>query len=117
MRYVAALSLGFVGGVGVVVAERFLAPPAIVAAIDLQSLVADRITRADVVGLPDAARLEDAEQFAARLEQEVGRLARDHGALLIAAPAVLAGAPDLTDVLRAQLELHEKSPGERRDSR
>ena len=114
MRYLAALALGFVGGVGVVVVERLLTSPPTVAAVDLAALVAERVTRPDVVDLPEAARLEDAARFAKRLEREVGQMARQHGALLIAAPAVLAGAPDLTDVLRTRLERREEQSEKRR---
>ena len=104
----AALALGCMGGIGVVLAERLLAPSPTVATVDLSALVTHRVTRPDVVGLPDAARAEDAAQFASRLEREVGQLAREHGALLLSAPAVLAGAPDLTDVLRTRLERQEE---------
>jgi hypothetical protein len=110
LRYLAALALGFVGGVGVVVAERFLSPPPTVAALDVSALVAERVTRPDVLDLPEAARLDDAARFATQLEREVRQMAREHGALLIAAPAVLAGAPDLTDVLRARLARRAEPP-------
>ena len=105
------------GGVGVVVAERLLTPPPTVAAVDLSALVAERVTRPDVVDLPEAARVEDASRFAKQLELELAGMARDHGALLIAAPAVLAGAPDLTDVLRARLEAQGSGTGEHRARR
>lgn len=115
MHYVAALALGVVGGIGVVAAERFLTPPTMVAVVDLSALVAERVTRPDVVDLSEAARLEDAASFARRLEREVGRIAEEHGALLIAAPAVLAGAPDLTDAVRGRLERRKEQPEERRE--
>lgn len=116
LRYLAALALGFVGGLGVVVAERLVTPPPTIAAVDLSALVAERVTRPDVVDLPEATRLEDASQFARQLELELAGMARDHHALLIAAPAVLAGAPDLTDVLRARLEAGGAGTGELRVS-
>lgn len=117
VRYLAALALGLVGGLGVVVAERLLTPPTTIAAVDLSALVAERVTRPNVVDLPEAARLEDAARFAKLLEREVAEMARDHGALLIAAPALLAGAPDLTDVLRARLEAQGNGTEEQRASR
>jgi len=117
LRFLAALALGFVGGISVIATERLLTPPTTIAAINLSALVAERVTRPDVVELPDAARLEDASHFAKQLELELVGMARDHRVLLIAAPAVLAGAPDLTDVLRARLEASGAGTGGLRVSR
>ena len=92
LPYLATLAVGFVGGTGAVVTERLIARPPTLAAVDLTRLIAERATNADVARLADADRQTDARQFAQHLEDEVKRLAHEHG-------AVLAECADHVDVL------------------
>ncbi len=95
---------GIAGGIVALAAERLLAPPPALAQVDLAGLVAEHLRRPGLVELSDKERAEQAGRFAARLEREVGWLSDEYGAVILSAPAVLSGAPDLTPVLRRRLQ-------------
>ena len=97
---VQSLLFGLAGGLIVCLVERMVFPRLAVAQVDLTGLVATHIRQRDLEKLPEAKRVDEAARFAVRLEQETARLAREYRAVLLAAPAVVAGAPDLTAVLR-----------------
>ncbi|GAB4362296.1 MAG: hypothetical protein Kow006_33510 [Gammaproteobacteria bacterium] len=102
----AGLAGGLVGGAAVVLLVRLVTPPVALATVDLAAIVADQVkalaedTRTGQ-GEPAAA----AGRFAERLAREARALSEDYGVIVLAAPAVVAGAPDLSPVLRRRLEL------------
>ncbi|MDD3449940.1 MAG: TrbI F-type domain-containing protein [Gammaproteobacteria bacterium] len=100
------LAGGLVGGAAVVLLVRLVTPPVALATVDLAAIVADQVkalaedTRTGQ-GDPAAA----AGRFAERLAREARALSQDYGVIVLAAPAVVAGAPDLSPVLRHRLGL------------
>ncbi len=103
-RWSVGLLLGLVGGLIALLVERIVFPPLTVAQVDLAGLVNEHVRHPDLMKLPDAEHSMDAARFAARLEQETANLARDYRVVILAAPAVVSGAPDLTPVLRQRIE-------------
>lgn len=103
-RWSHGLLFGLAGGLIALLIERIVFPPLTVAQIDLRRLVNEHVRRPELMRLPDAERSMDAARFAARLEQETLDLARDYRVVIVAAPAVVSGAPDLTAVLRKRIE-------------
>ncbi len=105
-RWSHGLLFGLAGGLIALLVERVVLPPLAVAQVDLTGLIDEHVRRPDLMKRPEAERSMDAARFAARLEQETASLARDYRVVILAAPAVVAGAPDLTAVLRKRIEEH-----------
>ncbi len=103
-RWPYGLLLGIAGGLLSVLAERIVFPPLTVAQVDLAALVTEHVRHPDLMKLTDAERSIEAARFATLLEQETARLSRDYHAVILASPAVVSGAPDLTAVLRRRIE-------------
>lgn len=106
-RWLYGLPFGLAGGLIALLVERIAFPPLTIAQIDLTSLVNEHVHRPDLMTLPEAERSMDAVRFAARLEKETLELAREYRVVILAAPAVVIGAPDLTPVLRKRIEDRE----------
>ena len=105
-RWSHGLLFGLAGGLIALLVERVVFPPLTVAQVDLAGLVNEHVHRPELLKLPDAERSMDAARFAARLEQETANLAHDYRVIILAAPAIVSGAPDLTPVLRERMEEH-----------
>lgn len=103
-RWLYGLLFGLAGGLIALLVERLVFPPLTIAKIDLTGLVNEHVRRPDLMKLPEAERSMDAVRFAARLEKETLELAREYRVVILAAPAVVSGAPDLTPVLRKRIE-------------
>lgn len=103
-RWSYGLLFGLAGGLIALLVERIAFPPLTVAQVDLAGLVNEHVHRPELMKLPDAERSVDAARFAARLEQETANLARDYHVVILAAPALISGAADLTPVLRKRIE-------------
>lgn len=102
-RWTFGLLFGLAGGLIALLVERIVFPPVAVAQVDLNGLVNEHVQRPELMKLPDTERSRDAARFADRLEQETAKLSRDYHVVILAAPAVVAGAPDLTAVLRKRI--------------
>lgn len=102
-RWPYGLLLGIAGGLLAVLAERIVFPPLTVAQVDLAALATEHVRHPDLMKLSDAERSLEAARFAARLERETARLSRDYHAVILASPAVVSGAPDLTEALRGRI--------------
>lgn len=107
-RWLFGLVLGIIGGLLAVLAEHVIFPPRTVAQVDLVSLVSEHVRGLDLTFLTEAERSLEAARFAARLEQETARLSHDFHAVILTPPAVISGAPDLTEILRSRIA--EKIP-------
>lgn len=107
-RWLAGVLFGIAGGLIALLAERMLFPPPTAIQVDVAALVAEHIRRPELMKLSESERSMDAARFAARLEQETASLAGEYRAIILASPAVITGAPDLTAVLRKRLE--DKAP-------
>lgn len=103
-RWLAGLLFGLAGGMIAILVERVVFPPLTVAQVDLTSLVNEHVRHPDLMKRSEAERSMHAASFAARLEDETVKLAREYRVVILAAPAVVAGAPDLTAVLRTRIE-------------
>ena len=68
-----------------------------VAQVDFVSLVSELVRGLDLTFLTETERLLEAARFVARPEQETARLSHDYHAVILGPPAVISGAPDLTD--------------------
>lgn len=93
---------GIAGGLVALLAQRVLEPPMAFAAVDLTALVTEHMKAQASIGTDIGAA---ASQFAVHLDKETKRLAEEYGVTLLAAPAVIAGIPDMTPLLRARLQL------------
>lgn len=102
-RWLAGVLFGIAGGMIALLAERMLYHPPSIIQVDVAALVTEHMRRPELIKLSDADRSMDAARFAARLEQETAHLAGEYKAIILAAPAVVTGAPDLTAVLRKRL--------------
>ncbi len=98
-----AFLAGTAGGLIALLVDRLVFPVPELARVDLTALITDQITHPGLAHLSDEERSHQAARFAARIEGEVNNLAQDYNTILLAAPAVVAGVPDLTPVLRARL--------------
>lgn len=105
-RWTYGLLFGLAGGLIALLVERIVFPPLTVAHVDLAGLVNDHVRSPRLTKLPEAERSMDAARFAARLEKETTKLAREYRVVILAAPAIVAGAPDLTAVLRKRVKGH-----------
>lgn len=107
-RWLAGALFGIAGGLIALLAERMLFSPPTIIQVDVAALVTEHMRRPELMKLSESERSVDAARFAARLEQESARLAGEYKAIILAAPAVVTGAPDLTVELRKRLE--DKAP-------
>ena len=105
-RWTYGLLFGLAGGLIALLVERIVFPPLTVAHVDLAGLVNEHIRRSELMKLSKAERSMDAARFAAHLEKETAKLAREYRVVILAAPAIVSGAPDLTAVLRKRIEEH-----------
>lgn len=103
-RWSYGLLFGLAGGLVALLVERIVFPPLTVAHVDLVGLVNEHVSRPELIKLPEAERSRDAARFAARLEKETANLAREYRVVILASPAIVSGAPDLTAVLRKRIE-------------
>ena len=72
-----------------------------IASVRLSSLTADYVTKTIREGGDRKAAAEAARDWAGRLEEALARTAERHGAVLLTAGAVAAGAKDLTSEVEA----------------
>lgn len=102
-RVAGGIVCGVASALVALLAQRVLDPPMAFASVDLAALVSEHL-QADAASGTDTDVPATAGRFAVRLDAETRRLADDYGVTLLAAPAVIAGMPDLTSVLRARLQ-------------
>lgn len=98
---------GLVAGLATLTVQSALTPPPLkVATVDVSGIVVGEIERMQQGGM-DAAKAEAyAHVWGPLLDKSVQDLADEYGVVLLASPAVAAGAPDLTEVLKERLD-HE----------
>lgn len=99
------LAFGLVGGLLALLAVRVVYPPPTFIALDLAALVGEQVnslaTRQDIT---DAAKAQLSTAFAWQLEAQAKAMAADYHAIVLVAPAVVTGAPDLTGELRQRVQ-------------
>jgi len=99
-----ALCAGIVGGLLVLSVDRLIEPPQRLATVDLQQVLAEHIESVGRRNLDKDQAAKEAAAYGAALQASLDELEREQHALLLPAPAVLRGAPDLTDALRQRID-------------
>lgn len=99
-----ALCAGMLGGLVTLAVDRWVEPPPRLATVDLQQILAEHIESVGLRHLDQDAAAKEAAAYGGALQASLDELEREQRALLLPAPAVLRGAPDLTDALRARID-------------
>lgn len=89
-----------------IVGARLAFPPPGIASVDVRQLIEERIRQIGARQGDDAHRQQDTQAFAAALEASLDEIALEEHALILVGPAVLRGAPDLTDEVRERIRVH-----------
>lgn len=95
---------GAIGGLFVVLAARFATLQTTLATVDLQKILSEHIAEVGNRNLDKDATVKEATAYADALQRSLDELAADQHLLILPAPAVLRGAPDLTEVLTRHIE-------------
>ncbi len=102
---VTGLMFGLVGGLLALLIARVTYPPPTFIALDLATLVGEQVqnlaTRQDI---GDAAKAQLSTAFAWQLDLQAKAMAADYHAIVLVAPAVVTGVPDLTAELRQRVQ-------------
>ena len=99
-----ALCAGMLGGLAAIAADHWIEPPPRLATVDLQQILAEHIESIGQRNLGKDAAAKDAAAYGAALQASLDELEHQEHTLLLPAPAVLRGAPDLTDALRERID-------------
>ncbi len=90
------------GAAMALIAERWTAPPQMVATIDPTVLVTEQLRDLEP-GLDDQEIQQRGQDYAKRLDAAIASLARESHLTILVKPVVVTGAPDLTDEVRRRL--------------
>ena len=102
--WMTSLCAGVVGGLLVLSVERLIQPPQPLATVDLQQILAEHIESVGLRQLDKDTAAKEAAAYGAAVQASLDELEREQHTLLLPAPAVLRGAPDLTDALRQRID-------------
>ena len=102
--WLTSLCAGVVGGLLVLSADRLIEPPPRMATVDLQQILAEHIETVGLRQLDKDTAAKEAAAYGAAVQASLDELERAQHTLLLPAPAVLRGAPDLTDALRQLID-------------
>ncbi|MEX0709107.1 MAG: TrbI F-type domain-containing protein [Woeseia sp.] len=105
MLWLAGLTGGVIAALSTLLGQSLMAPaPLKVATVDVTGLVTGEIARLQETGM-DAAKAEAyAHVWGPLLDKAVQDIADEYGVVLLVSPSVVAGAPDLTAVLKERLD-------------
>lgn len=84
------------------VSERLNNSSQRIAAIDPTVLVAEQLKQLQS-GMDEAAIQAQGQTYAKRLDQAIAQVARQYNSVILVSPAVIHGAPDLTQEVRRSL--------------
>ena len=87
------------------VSERWNNSSQRIVVIDPAALVAEQLKQLQP-GLDEPAIQAQGQAYAKRLDQAIAKVAQQYNAIILVSPAVIHGAPDLTQEVRRSL--HEK---------
>ncbi len=82
--------------------NRLDMPPPQIAVINPTVLVAEQVKQIPP-GLDDATIKANGQAFAKRLDAAITQVSRKYNAVILVSPAVITGAPDLTEEVRRRL--------------
>lgn len=98
---------GAIGALATIACLSLLTPPRLrLATVDVTGLVASEVARLQESGMEAAKAEAYAELWGPLLERSVQDIADEYGVVLLVNASVVAGAPDMTAVLKARLD-HE----------
>ena len=83
--------------------------PLKVATVDVTGLVTSEISRLQATGMDSAKAEAYAHVWGPLLDRSVQDIADEYGVVLLVSPSVVAGAPDLTAVLKERLDREVKA--------
>ena len=83
--------------------------PLKVATVDVTGLVTSEISRLQATGMDSAKAEAYAHVWGPLLDKSVQDIADEYGVVLLVSPSVVAGAPDLTAVLKERLDREVKA--------
>jgi hypothetical protein len=96
---------GLMATLATLTAQAFAAPPALkLATVDVAGLVAAEVARLKDAGMEPAKAEAYAALWGPLLDQALRDVAEEEALVLLVSPSVVAGAPDLTGVLRERLQ-------------
>jgi len=84
------------------IGNRWIDTPPRVAVIDPTSLVEEQLKQLQP-GMDETAIQAQGQAYAKRLDQAIAQVAQQYNAVILVSPAVIHGAPDLTQEVRRSL--------------
>lgn len=106
------LAFGLVGGLLALLVARLAFPPPTFIALDLAGVVKEQaqslVAHQD---MDDAGKAQASATFAKQLDVQSRAMAADYHAIVLAAPAVVGGVPDLTPELRQRVAVAMATQG------
>lgn len=104
---VVGLISGVMAALVTLAGQALVAPPRLqLATVDIAGLVSAEVARLKAAGMEPAKAEAYAELWGPLLAKSLDDIAKEQAVVLLVSPSVVAGAPDLTDVLRERLH-HE----------
>jgi len=105
MLLLVGLISGTVAALSTLLVQSWLAPaPLKVASVDVTGLVTSEIARLQATGMDSAKAAAYAHVWGPLLDKSVQDIAAEYSVVLLVSPSVVAGAPDLTAVLKERLD-------------
>lgn len=99
------LGLGLAGGLLALLAARLWSPPPTFITLDLATVVGEQVQGLVVrTDMDDAGRARASALFAQQLDMQSKAMAAQYHAIVLTAPAVVWGVPDLTGELRQRVQ-------------
>lgn len=105
MLLLVGLFSGVIAALSTLLVQSLLAPtPLKIATVDVTGLVTSEISRLQEAGMDSAKAEAYAHVWGPLLDRSVRDIAHEYGVVLLVSPSVVAGAPDLTAVLKERLD-------------
>ena len=105
MMLLVGLISGVVAALSTLLVQSMLTPaPLKVATVDVTGLVTSEISRLQETGMDSAKAEAYAHVWGPLLDRSVQDIADEYRVVLLVSPSVVAGAPDLTAVLKERLD-------------
>ena len=110
MMLLVGLISGVIAALSTLLVQSLVAPaPLKVASVDVTGLVTSEISRLQATGMDSAKAEAYAHVWGPLLDRSVQDIADEYGVVLLVSPSVVAGAPDLTAVLKERLDREVKA--------
>jgi hypothetical protein len=101
---------GVIAALVTLLGQSLLVPPPLkVATVDVTGLVSGEIDRLQETGMDPAKAEAYAHVWGPLLAKSVQEIADEYGVVLLVSPSVVAGAPDLTAILKERLDRDVKA--------